>query len=301
MENVTTFVPSVRNSFDFENNKVEIITLDELKRSADETFFGSARLNGIRHYDFIDLILLTAAKYGLKAHCDIIYAAQNKSKTSPWGASILPALEEKYGPKAIEAHLLRRILTKVIISDLENDESNTSMAISFHQEGLELAFGPNIKICSNQCIFGAERYMRTYGGAGKMPGYEKMIEVTGEWFANFTENRNRDLAIMEKMKAIQVTYRDMAEMVGQLSFMRVGRDDLGLKVENPLSQKQINQVSKQYLEAVQDRKKAGQEITMSLFDVYNLGTSTMKPENAEIPNILYQTNTFGEFILEKVR
>jgi len=133
-----------------------------------------------------------------------------------------------------------------------------------------------------------------------MPGYERMLEVVGEWFADFKGNRERDLEIQNKMKAINVTFRDMAEMIGQLSFMRISRDDLGLKVNNPLTQKQINVVSRQYLEEIHARKQNGQEFNMSLFDVYNLGTNTMKPDFAEIPNILYQTSSFGEFILSKV-
>ena len=81
---------------DFGNNKVEILTLDELKLTTGERYFGNQEQNGIAHHEFISKILEIILKIGLHAEVEPIYAAQNKSKHMQ-GVSILPELEKHHG------------------------------------------------------------------------------------------------------------------------------------------------------------------------------------------------------------
>jgi len=283
---------------DFDSNKVEILTLDELKMTSPERFYGSGQLNGIAHHQFITKILEMTVKIGLTAKIEPIYAAQNKAKLFQ-GVSVLPELEEIHGKNSVKAHILRRVLTRVVIYDMEDEISNTSIAISYHQNGIEVALGPNIKVCSNQCILGSGRYLKTYGN-DKMPGYEKMLEVLEDWLYQFKEKRQEDQEILKKLMDYPVNYSDMSKIIGELSLMRVGRDDLKMTVDYPLQQGQINRVSKAYLLDVKDRRENNKEEDITLYDVYNYGTAELKPEQMEIPNVLMQNAAFGNYVINLI-
>jgi hypothetical protein len=297
-ENVNALNPEER-LLDFGTNKVEILNLDELKLTTGERYFGNKEQNGIAHHEFISKILELTVKIGLHANVEPIYAAQNKSKFMQ-GVSILPELEKHHGERSVKAHILRRVLTRIVISDFEDDISSSAIAISYHQEGIEVALGPNIKVCSNQCIMGSGRYLRTYGPE-KIPGYENMLEIVGEWLHTFKEKREEDIALLKRMMDYQVTYESMAKIIGELSLMRVGKDELRISNSYPLSQSQISKVSKAYLEDMLKKKKNNEEQICSLYDVYNYGTAELKPESTEIPNVLIQNASFGDYILDLVR
>ena len=294
----TSMVKPESRVLDFDSNKVEILTLDELKMTSPERVYGSGQLNGIAHHQFITKILEMTVKIGLTAKIEPIYAAQNKAKLFQ-GVSVLPELEEIHGKNSVKAHILRRVLTRVVIYDMEDEISNTSIAISYHQNGIEVALGPNIKVCSNQCILGSGRYLKTYGN-DKMPGYEKMLEVLEDWLYQFKEKRQEDQEILKKLMDYPVNYSDMSKIIGELSLMRVGRDDLKMTVDYPLQQGQINRVSKAYLLDVKDRRENNKEEDITLYDVYNYGTAELKPEQMEIPNVLMQNAAFGNYVINLI-
>ena len=213
---------------------------------------------------------------------------------------MLPDLEEIHGKNSIKAHILRRVLTRIVISDMEDSISNTAIAISYHQNGIEVALGTNIKVCSNQCILGTGRYLRTYG-SDKMPDHGKMLEVLEDWLYSFSDKRQEDQAILKEMMEYPVDYTTMSKMIGELSLMRVGKDDLKMAVDYPLSQGQINKVSRAYLQDVKNKKDNQEDETITLYDVYNYGTAELKPDQMEIPNVLMQNAAFGNYVIDLVK
>lgn len=296
MENNVATTSNAR-FLDFERNKVEVLNLEELRMTSPERF-GSNQLNDIAHHEFISKILQMTIKMGYRAELDPIYAAQNKAKLFQ-GVSILPDLENIHGKNSIRAHILRRVLTRVVVSDFEDEISNQAIAISYHQDGIEVAMGPNIKVCSNQCILGRGMHLRTYGN-GKLPGFEKMLEIIEDWLFTFKEKRLRDQELLKQLMEYKVDYASMSKIIGELSLMRVGKDELGIMVEYPLSQGQINRVSKAYLSDITKRRDEGKDQIVSLYDVYNYGTAELKPGLMEIPNVLVQNAAFGDYVLSLI-
>lgn len=139
------------NTFNFDEKSVEVLNLDILRRTHKENDTFGNPLAGLYHYQAIERVAESCEKFNLNYEIDEIFAAQNKNKKYP-GVVILPGIEQKYGPKAIEAHILRRVFTTIQIRNWEDDELTTSIALAFHQDGIQAAIGPNVKICHNQCI-----------------------------------------------------------------------------------------------------------------------------------------------------
>ena len=71
------------------------------------------------------------------------------------------------GQHAVEAHILRRVYANIRITDFDNDETTTNVAVAFHQKGIQIGFGPNVMICHNQCMLSPELYMSSYSEKGK--------------------------------------------------------------------------------------------------------------------------------------
>lgn len=104
--------------FDFQNNNVEVMTLDTLRRTHKENDIYGNPLKGIYHYEVIERMADICQKHNLNYEVEEIFAAQNKNKAQP-GVVVLPQVEQKYGAMAVEAHILRRVYTTIRIKEWE--------------------------------------------------------------------------------------------------------------------------------------------------------------------------------------
>lgn len=144
MTNMT--IEAAQSQFDFTANTIEQMTLDTLRRTYKENDIYGAPLKGIYHYQVIERMEEICRRHNLNYEVEEIFAAQNRNKNEP-GVVVLPQVEEKFGDKAVEAHILRRIYTTIRIKDHETDELTTTLVVAFHQDGIQAAIGPCVKIC----------------------------------------------------------------------------------------------------------------------------------------------------------
>lgn len=270
--------------FDFQHNNIETLSLDTLKRTHKENDIKGQPLTVIYHYQVIEQVAELCELNGLNYHIEEIFAAQNRNRQTP-GVVILPQVESIYGEKAIEAHVLRRIFTTIKINDEETPEMNTTIAIAYHQEGIQIGFGPNVKICHNQCILSPSRTVSNFGN--KKVTTEEMFHTVNDWLNNFSDYRISDLRIIEQMKQINCTLNDTYQLIGLLTAMRVAKDSTNKKLSKcvnsyPLNQSQISTFTENCLIAYQEKQ------VLSLWDVYNVATELYKPGRTEIPNLIPQ-------------
>lgn len=156
--------------FDFQNNNVEVMTLDTLRRTHKENDIYGNPVKGIYHYEVIERMADICKKYKLNYEVEEIFAAQNKNKAQP-GVVVLPQVEQKFGTMAVEAHILRRVYTTIRIKEWETEELTTTLVVAFHQDGIQAAIGPCVRVCHNQCILSPERSVSNYGKERVYSGY----------------------------------------------------------------------------------------------------------------------------------
>lgn len=280
------------NTLDFEKNKVEKLTIEQLKNTYKENDIYGNPLKGLYHYEVIEQIENVVKESGLNYSIHQLFAAQNKDKTQP-GVVILPQVEEKYGPKAVEAHILRRIFCNINISDFDDDEYSTNIALAFHQNGIQVAYGNLIKICTNQCILGKKQSFYTYG-KGAIP-FDKIIEELQNWLF-YTPQRKiiEEREIINRMKNTPVNGDEMMRIFGMLNVARVLHDtnEKSIRMNDvyPLNQGQIST----FIEKIVLRHRINNEL--NLWDIYNTATELYKPHLMEIPNIMSQNIAMVDFI-----
>ena len=270
--------------FDFQTNNVETLNLETLKRTHKENDINGLPLKGIYHYQVIEKVAELCELNGLNYQIEEIFAAQNRNRQTP-GVVILPQVESVFGEKAVEAHVLRRVFTTIKINNEETAEMNTTIAIAYHQEGIQMAIGPNVKICHNQCILSPSRSVSNYGN--KKISTEDMFHVVNDWLNNFSDYRINDLKVLEQMKNINCTLNDAYQLIGLLTAMRVAKDSSYKQLSkcvssSPLNQSQISIFTENCLLAYQEKH------VLSLWDVYNIATELYKPGRTEIPNLIPQ-------------
>lgn len=290
-----TALKESQKQFDFKTNSIEVMDLDTLQRTYKENDVCGNPLKGIYHYQVIQRMTELCRKHNLNYEVEEIFAAQNKNKNEP-GVVVLPQVEDKFGEKAIEAHILRRVFTTIRIKEWETDELTTTLAVAFHQDGIQVAIGPCVKICHNQCVLSPERSACNYG-KNKMTTEELFENIDG-WLDNFEVQMTEDRDRIRRLKEKVMTPLEMYAYIGLLTALRVSHDStdkrLSSQVETyPLNQGQISVFTEDLLKLNQKKKN------ITAWDLYNTATELYKPGKTDFPSLIPQNGALAKLLLEE--
>jgi len=282
---------------DFKENPVQTLSLTELKETIDERNIGGNPVSGIVHFVLLERLQQILEENKLKFEPMPIYATAGGASAYP-GVTKITALEEKFGEGSLQAHVLRRLITGFNILKGETDETTQSIAVAYHQQGIQVAFGPNVKICKNQCIYGANNRFQTYGD--NKQSIERLFQIVSDWILNYDKIRKRDLTILNNMKAVILNYPNVCDIIGELNLYRVSKDALRIRSEYILQQNQICDLSTRYLNFLKvSDNKLDYSKGLTLYEFYNMCTDMYKPEHTDLPNIIGRNHMLGDYLIEK--
>lgn len=292
-------VPSSVNEdkfFDFEKAKTQAITLEQLSRTHREDDVYGNPLRGIYHFDLFNKVIDECTELGYNVEVYDMFAAQNRDRQSP-GVVRLPQVEAVKGQHAVEAHILRRVYANIRITDFDNDETTTNVAVAFHQKGIQIGFGPNVMICHNQCMLSPELYMSSYSEKGKKgSGMEvaAMLDTLKSWLVDARHIIETDRECIAKMKETRITAEQMFLLIGLMTATRVKADTSRKSIRDnityPLNQSQITLFTEDMLEAYHDKE------FVTAWDMYNSATNLYKANRMDIPALLPQNRAMVNFM-----
>lgn len=292
-------VPSSVNEdkfFDFEKAKTQAITLEQLSRTHREDDVYGNPLRGIYHFDLFNKVIDECTELGYNVEVYDMFAAQNRDRQSP-GVVLLPQVEDIKGQHAVEAHILRRVYANIRITDFDNDETTTNVAVAFHQKGIQIGFGPNVMICHNQCMLSPELYMSSYSEKGKKgSGMEvaAMLDTLKSWLVDARNIIETDRERIAKMKETRITAEQMFLLIGLMTATRVkadtSRKSIRENITYPLNQSQITLFTEDMLEAYHDKE------FVTAWDMYNSATNLYKANRMDIPALLPQNRAMVYFM-----
>lgn len=292
-------VPSSVNEdkfFDFEKAKTQAITLEQLSRTHREDDVYGNPLRGIYHFDLFNKVIDECTELGYNVEVYDMFAAQNRDRKSP-GVVRLPQVEAVKGQHAVEAHILRRVYANIRITDFDNDETTTNVAVAFHQKGIQIGFGPNVMICHNQCMLSPELYMSSYSEKGKKgSGMEvaAMLDTLKSWLVDARHIIETDRERIAKMKETRITAEQMFLLIGLMTATRVkadtSRKSIRENITYPLNQSQITLFTEDMLEAYHDKE------FVTAWDMYNSATNLYKANRMDIPALLPQNRAMVNFM-----
>lgn len=304
----------------FAEAPVQMLTLDELEKSYHENLPTGDPVGGIYHFALIQQVLEIFEKRGLKPKIQEIFAAANRDSKRP-GVTLLPQLEEKYGERAIEAHLLRRVYANIEIRADETDDVVTCLAVAYHQKGIQLGIGPMVKVCHNQTILGAQDVVSNYtcfGGRKDTmglgtpvssattrkcqpplrPSLEMVLARAEQWAEDYEPYQKIRSERIGAMKSVQMDREGMLKLIGVLVEKRILHDSanevLRVATPYPLNSGQINETAEQLIALMRHDEP------ITYWDAYQQLNTVLKPGRMDIPQVLPQSLALYEALQEQI-
>ena len=292
-----------QKQLNFAEQAVQVLTLGELERSYHENLPTGDPVGGIYHFALIQQVLAIFEKRGLTPVVQEIFAAANRDSKRP-GVTLLPQLEEQYGERSIEAHLLRRVYANIEIRSDETDDLVTCLAVAYHQKGIQLGIGPMVRVCHNQTILGAQDVVSNYtcyGGQSRKDklSLESVIGRAELWADEYEPYQKIRRERMSALKSAEFTRTDMLQLIGILVEKRILHDtqneELHLSTPYPLNSSQINETSEQMITLMSHQQP------QSYWDAYQQLNTVLKPGRMDIPQVLPQSLALFETMYELIR
>jgi hypothetical protein len=291
------------STLNFAEKSVQVLTLEELERSYHENLPTGQPVGGIYHFDLIARALEAFESRGLKPVVQEIFAAANRDSKRP-GVTLLPQLEEQFGEKAIEAHLLRRVYANIEIRSDETDDIVTCLAVAYHQKGIQLGIGPMVKVCHNQTILGAQDVVSNYtcyGGQNRKDKLtvEDVLARAQQWADDYEPYQKIRRERMAEMKSAQFDHQDMYRLIGMLVEKRILHDTqndvLHQNAPYPLNSGQINETAENLMALMRHDEP------ISYWDAYQELNTVLKPDRMDIPQVLPQSLALFDCLKEMVK
>lgn len=269
-------------TFDFEAEKNIELTLDTLKRTHKENDIFGRPLKGFYHYEAIERIADAAESRGLMPIVSDLWAAQNASKSAP-GVVLLPQVEAATMPHAVEAHILRRVFCTLNLMKFDDGEKCTNIALTFHQDGVQVAIGQRVTICRNQTILGAEHTAISKGN--DQGSINELFATVERWLDNAATITDSDRQRIERLKAQRLDRPTALMYLGLLNCMRVAADSRTKAIRDrvkvaPLTQAQLSI----FAEHLTERLMMADSLTA--WEFLNMATEVHKPTTADMPRII---------------
>ena len=292
-----------QRQLNFAEKSVQVLTLEELEKSYHENLTTGEPVGGIYHFALIQQVLEIFEKRGLKPVVQEIFAAANRDSKRP-GVTLLPQLEEKFGERAIEAHLLRRVYANIEIRSDETDDIVTCLAVAYHQKGIQLGIGPMVKVCHNQTILGAQDVVSNYtcySGQSRKDKYslEMVMNRAQRWADDYEPFQKVRRERMAALKSAQMDRNGMLQLIGVLVEKRIlhdtNNDVLRISQPYPLNSSQINETSEQLIALMRHDEP------ISYWDAYQQLNTVLKPSRMDIPQVLPQSLALFETMYENIK
>lgn len=295
-----TTIETNNQFFDFEKAKVQTLTLNQLERTHKENDVYGNPLRGIYHYQLLNQVieLCKEQNYGVEVYD--LFAAQNKDRNTP-GVVLLPQVEQQFGTRAVEAHILRRVFANIRLTDFDDADNTTNLAVAFHQKGIQVGFGNMVKICHNQCMLSPTHYVATYSerGTGRGNGVEipEVIETVRGWLMDARHAIESERERIERMKNVECNADTIFRIIGMLTALRVKADTSNKAIKEnrtyPLNSAQINKFTEDLL------IRYDEEQCVTVWDMYNAATNLYKANTMDIPALLPQNRAMVAFLEEQ--
>jgi len=291
MGQAPTVKPTYRVLFN-KKERFEVLTLDELHQvNIPLADIQRSRTTPVAHYELIEDLMRILTDAGQEPVLDHIYV------TNQGGSTPLRNIEEQYGgiKNILPAWILKKITGKIFIPRLDDPEMKCCVAFAYHDKGIDVAFGHDVRDCSNMCIYGSN-ILHTWGKTQNVD-YKRMLEIIADWSKNLDKMHERDLAIIKAMMTIKVTSDEMLRFIGKLLAL-ANASNAGENVVAPLNVTQVSEMTRGLLndEGIELFDSAEE---VSLWRFFNAITFVMKVGSSDVTTLLTDVTEIGNMMIQE--
>ena len=290
---------------DFTHNKTQELSLDNLSKTYCENYPNGEPVGGIYHYMLISVLLGRIERVGLKPELQTITAADNRDRLRP-GVTIFKERETQYGEGSFESHALRRVYAIIKVKDFEDKDTDYNCAISYHQKGISVGFGPQVRVCQNMMIMGARYFVSTSCLGGIMGKHENMKNVTAlitkcdEVLEGFSEHVVTWREQLEQLKAVKLEMDQCRVIFSRLMEERILFDTANKQLHKPLiyplNDTCIKAAYERYLALVTPHSNKA----ITAWQFYNILNEDLKPSRVDMPVLQPQMVRLNDFLMKEI-
>jgi hypothetical protein len=295
----------MEEKLDFSRNKTQELSLENLARTYIENYPNGEPVGGIYHYMLISALLGRIKRVGLKPEVMQITAADNRDRMRP-GVTIFKEMEEKYGAGSFESHALRRVYAIIRVQDFADKDTDYNCAISYHQKGISVGFGPQVRVCSNMMIMGARYFLSTTSLGGIMGKQENVKNVTelitkcDEVLEGFSESVVTWREQLERLRGITLTVDQCRIIFSRLMEERIMYDT----TDKALHKTTIYPLNDTCIKAAYERYMAHlaqtPEKVINAWGFYNILNEDLKPSKVDMPVLQPQMVRLNDFLMKEL-
>ena len=203
----------------------------------------------------------------------------------------------------INKWMFDKMVASFLIPNIGNDLVGGRIGFSFNEDGIQIAFGMNVKVCSNFAILGGQ-IMSTFK-RGSQEGYSwQSIEIMAkDWISNLDQKMKVEMDLMTRMIETEISMSDrtLERVVGGL-YRRAIDQAYGSKITAPFDTAGMSNFVQNINKAsgpVRDHVFNADTDIRNVWDLYNYGTAVMKPGMVDIAEIQNSSHLFADYLFDE--
>lgn len=182
-----------------------------------------------------------------------------------------------------------------IVAGRDNEIRNSAIGLTLNKEGLAVAFGMNVHECENFNVLGGT-VLRTYNyGNDEGLQWELLVHKLRTWIGGLNQIWKVQNEIMDTMKEYQI-HSDIPiveEIIGDL-YIRAIKQAYYKGDITPFDTHELSNFTKEMIQA-----RRTEDRLANVWDIYNWGTSIMKPGIVDIGEIANNSNLWASYLMSK--
>lgn len=302
MENLKPNAVQRPEIYEFEGNGLaaQEITLTNLSRSIRrESGLAGIRSIPIQYWKIYTIILSMLDAHDLNYTEKEIYVQNNSSKAYLTDEDKDAGYTSKIAP--INRWRFDKILTTIQLPGLVEDQNegtvnarNASIGLTLNKEGLQVAFGMNVWACTNFNVMGGT-IMTSYSNRNRegLP-WDAMEHRLEKWIRGANQIWSLQNNIMNGMKNHVLGNPGIVETVMGDLYMKAIKQAYFKGDPTPFDTHELSNFAQ---EAIRQQKE--KETIANIWDLYNWGTSIMKPGQVDIGEIATNSNMWADYLIDE--
>lgn len=206
---------------------------------------------------------------------------------------------DKNSPCPVESYVVERLVGKIQIDsfmfpDIDNAHGAMSIAVSYTEKGIQIAFGHNVFACDNLNIFG-EHMFSTYGGNHNKMDYSKGMQLLEKWLKEHEEVAAFNRKHIEDLMNVYVDERVRVNLIGTLFERAVRFNNRDRSVIAPLNQTECAGLVAAGFDQIIDK-----DSMITGWDMTNWATSVLKPDRSDMVSLLDSNYLINQFMYDEL-
>jgi len=285
--------------FEGKGSDVLEIPMDDLKRSIRrETGLSGIRSIPVQYWKMYDTVRNLIVDSGKNYQEKPVFVQNNSSKAYLTDEDKAKGYTQKHAP--VDRWRFDKIISTIHLPNLRADDGNdtarnAAIGITLNKEGLMVSFGMNLHVCSNFNVMGGT-IMRSFGLNGQegIP-WDVMEFRLKKWISDHEQIWAVQNHIMSAMIQHQLPYNVpvIEEVVGDLYIGALK----SAYFKGPQVPFNTYELSDFVQESIKQRRN--EDRIANVWDLYNWGTSIMKPGQMDIGEISANSNIWSDYLINR--